>query len=164
MSATTVDYRSLEPVTVYATSGTAAGMGPENISPVIGPLLQRLDGALAQAGRPALEPGVFWYDSVDGSDEITVHVSYTAESPPRDGAGYEVVDLPAIPRAAVLEHRGEMATIGDSWMRLVDQLLADGYRMAGASREVYLVAADDVPQSEWVTQLQVPVEPAGPSA
>ena len=50
-----------------------------------------------------------------------------------------MVELPSLPTAAVLVHRGEMARIGDSWMHLTDQLVADGYRMTGPTREVYLL-------------------------
>jgi effector-binding domain-containing protein len=155
-----VIYRTIEPVSVYAVTGVASGMGPENVGPVIGPLIERLDRVLADAGRTIVEPGIFWYESVDGSDTLAVHVSYTAEPEPRGGDGYDVIDLPALSTAATLIHRGDMSGIGDSWAALVDQLVADGYRMTGPTREVYLEAEGHIPQADWVTELQVPVERA----
>jgi DNA-binding transcriptional MerR regulator len=155
-----VSYRTIEPVSVYAVTGIAPGMGPENVGPVIGPLIDRLDRALATAGRTIVEPAIFWYEPVDGGDDLAVNVSYQAESEPRAGGGYQVVDLPAIPTAATIVHRGDMSGIGESWAALVDQLTSDGYRMTGPSREVYLEANGHIPQPDWVTELQVPVERA----
>lgn len=152
-----VEYRSLEPVTVYAVEGRAPGMGPENVSPVIDPLLGRLIGAIEGAGREPQEPGVFWYEAVPGSDELAVHVSFTADASPEAADGYEVVTLPAVPSAAVLTHRGDMSGIGDSWMALMEKVADDGYRIVGPTREVYVHAPDDRPQSEWVTELVAPV-------
>ena len=152
-----VIYRSIEPVTVYAAHEFAQGMGPENVGPVVGPLIERLDRALAAAGRPCLEPGIFWYDA-EPDDRFSVHVSYTAEAEPIPGPGYDVVALPAMPTAATLLHRGDMSGIGESWSALMERIAADGYRVVGAAREVYLEADGHVLGPDWVTELQVPVE------
>ncbi len=153
-----VEYRPLEPVTVYAVEGRAPGMGPENVSPVIDPLLGRLIGAIEAAGREPQEPGVFWYEAVPDSEDLAVHVSFTADAAPQAGEGYDVVELPAVETAAVLTHRGDMPSIGRSWMTLMEQVVDDGYRIVGPTREVYVHAPDDRPQSEWVTELVAPVE------
>ncbi|UAJ79240.1 GyrI-like domain-containing protein [Leifsonia sp. ZF2019] len=154
-----VEYRPLEAATVYAVSATAPGVGPENVGPMVGPLIDGLDRALAAAGRPLLSPSVFWYEErADG--RLEVHVSYPAETPPRPGDGYEVAELPAVPLAATVTHRGDMTGIGDSWMGLFEQLAADGCRAAGPTREVYVEASGHVPGPDWVTELQVPVERA----
>ena len=156
----TVNYRAVQPVSVYAVTGVAPGMGPQNVSPVVGPLIENLDRALESAGRALVEPAIFWYEGTEDGESLTVHVSYTAEAEPRAGAGYDVVELPAIPTAATLLHRGDMSGIGGSWGALVEQLLADGYRMTGPTREVYLVADGHTPGPDWVTELQIPVERA----
>lgn len=153
-----VEYRPLEPVTVYAIEGRAPGMGPENVSPVIDPLLGRLIGAIEGAGRSPIEPGVFWYEAVPDSEELAVHVSFTADAAPEEADGYDVVTLPAIETAAVLTHRGDMPSIGGSWMALMEQVVEDGYRIVGPTREVYVHAPEDRPQSEWITDLVAPVE------
>ncbi|WP_449407954.1 MerR family transcriptional regulator [Microbacterium maritypicum] len=152
-------YKTLPSVTVYAVHGVAPGMGPENVSPVIGPLIHGLDRALEAAGRPLLEPGIFWYGA-EGEDGVSVHVSYSAEDDPVAGEGYDVVELPEVPRAATLQHRGDMSGIGESWSTLMQQLVADGYRVVGDTREVYLEADGHEPGPDWLTELQVPVERA----
>lgn len=153
---TTIDYRTIAPVTVYAARGVAPGIGPQHIGPVIGPLIGALDGALESAGRPMIEPGVFWYEAIDGSEDVNVSVSYIAEDPPVEGPGWQVITLPEVFAATTL-HKGDMTGIGDSWMALTDQLIADGYSIAGPAREVYLEADGHEPGPTWVTELQVPV-------
>jgi DNA-binding transcriptional MerR regulator len=152
-----VIYKRIEPVTVYAAGEDAPGMGPENVGPVVGPLIERLDRALVAAGRPLIEPGIFWYEA-EADDRFVVHVSYRAEDDPVPGPGYEVVELPPLPTAATLLHRGDMSGIGESWSALMEQVVADGYRVVGPAREVYLVAEGHEPGPDWVTELQAPVE------
>lgn len=153
----TVVYKALEPVTVYAVRGVAEGMGPENVGPVVGPLIESLDQALTAAGRPIIEPGIFWYDGAP-DDRLAVSVSYVAEAEPVPGDGYEVVALPEVPTAATIVHRGELSTIGETWAQLMEQAVTDGYRLVGPGREVYLEADGHVPGPDWVTELQMPVE------
>ncbi|WP_260857287.1 MerR family transcriptional regulator [Microbacterium sp. 1.5R] len=152
-----VAYTHVPAVTVYAAHGTAPGMGPENVSPLIGPLIEGLDRALEAAGRPLLEPGIFWYDAAD-DEKVGVHVSYPAEAEPVAGDGYDVVELPEIPTAATLQHRGDMSGIEESWSTLMQQIVADGYRIVGPTREVYLEADGHEPGPDWLTELQAPVE------
>ena len=129
---TPVEYRPIDPVTVYALEGRAPGMGPENVSPVVDVLMPRLIGAIEAAGGEPLEPGVFWYEAVPDSDELSVHISFTADPVPRAGDGYEVVELPPIPTAAVLTHRGDMPSIGApgwrSWIRSSRTAIASSAR------------------------------------
>jgi hypothetical protein len=118
---TPVEYRPMDAVTVYAVEGRAPGMGPENVSPVVGPLIDRLVGAIDATGARPLEPGIFWYEAVPDSEELAVHVSFTADPEPRAAEGYDVVELPPIQTAAVLTHHGDMPSIGRSWMALMEQ-------------------------------------------
>lgn len=152
-----VIYKRVEPVTVYAASQYAPGMGPENIGPVVGPLIDGLDRALDAAGRPLIEPGIFWYEA-EPDDRFSVHVSYTAEDEPVPGPGYDVVELPLMPTAATLLHRGDMSGIGESWAALMEQIVADGYRVVGPGREVYLETDGHEPGPDWLTELQAPAE------
>ncbi len=91
-------------------------------------------------------------------DTLGVTVSYPAEPQPQPGDGYDVVTLPAVPLAATALHHGDMSGIGESWMALFEQLTADGYRVAGPTREVYLEAEGHEPGPDWVTELPPPVE------
>jgi DNA-binding transcriptional MerR regulator len=151
-----ITYTSLPAVTVYAVHGIAPSAGPEHVGPVVGPLIEGLDQALEAAGRPLIEPGIFWYEP-DEDGRLRVHVSYVAEDDPVPGPGYDVVRLPAASEAATLTHHGVLTQIGESWSRLMDQIVSDGYRVVGPTREVYLVAEGHEPGPDWVTELQAPV-------
>lgn len=155
-----VQYRPVDAVTVYAASGIAPGGGPENVSPVVGTIMPRLDAALRASGRPLIEPGVFWYEPIVGADDLRVYVSFIAEEEPVPGEGYDVVTLPAVDTMATLIHRGDMSGIGESWSLLMQRVIDEGYRMTGPCREVYLEADGHEPGPDWVTELQVPVEKA----
>jgi effector-binding domain-containing protein len=48
-----------------------------------------------------------------------------------------------------------MATVSDTWQELVRQAEAQGHRLVGPGREVYLEMPED--QDGWVTELQQPV-------
>ena len=148
-------FRSLEPVTVYAARGTAPGMGPENVSPVIDRILPPLQAALEESGVDYREPGIFWYEPIDGTEDLGVNVSWTAGEDPRSGSGWEVVELPGADRVAVWRYEGDMPGIGRAWHEFMVAMADAGCEPVGPSREVYLIA--DGPQSEWVTELQQPV-------
>ena len=150
---TAIEYRRLEPLTVYAASGTAAG--PANVSATVDRILPPLHDALEASGVEYREPGVFWYEPVEGTEDLRVWVSWIAGGEPVAGDGWEVVELPAVERAAVSVHHGEMSGIGSAWQQLMQDVMADGATFAGPAREVYLQAHG--PQSTWITELQQPV-------
>jgi len=148
-------FRALQPVTVYAARGTAPGMGPENVSPVIDRILPPLEAALKESGVDYREPGIFWYEVIDGTEDLGVNVSWTAGEDPRPGNGWEVVELPGADRVAVWTYKGDMPGIGRAWHAFMVAMDAAGCEPVGPSREVYLIA--DGPQTDWVTELQQPV-------
>lgn len=149
---TAIEYRRLEPVTVYAASGVAPG--GEGVPAVIDRILPPLHGALEAAGVEYREPGTFWYEPLDGGD-LRVWVSWIAGDEPVEGDGWQVVELPAAERSAVTTYRGEMSGIADAWAAFMQAVVADGGEFDGTCREVYLQA--DGPQSTWATELQQPV-------
>jgi effector-binding domain-containing protein len=151
-----VEYGPIAGTTVYAVEGRAPGNGSDKVGPVVGPLIGRLIGALQAAGSEPRNPGVFWYEDVPDSEEIAVHVSFTADPEPKEAPGYDVVVLPPIDRAGTLIHRGDMMSIGDSWGRLMQGIDEDGYRIVGPVREIYLDTESE-DESHWVTQLVAPV-------
>ncbi len=148
-------FRRLDAVTVYAAHGVAPGMGPENVSPVVDRILAPLEAALKASGVDYREPGIFWYEPVDGTEDLSVSVSWVAGDDPQEGEGWEVVELPAAERVAVWTYEGDMPGIGRAWHEFLVAMDAAGCEPVGPCREVYLEA--EGPQSEWVTELQQPV-------
>lgn len=55
-----------------------------------------------------------------------------------------------------------MTGIGETWMALFEQLTADGYRVTGPTREVYVEAEGHEPGPDWVTGSPGPSSSAWP--
>lgn len=66
-----------------------------------------------------------------------------------------LVDLPALPRAATLVHRGSMDLVLEPWQALGRWIDDNGHRSAGPAREVTLEYTED--PAGWVTELQEPI-------
>ena len=66
-----------------------------------------------------------------------------------------MIELPGV-RAVCGVHLGPMSGVQDSWQRLRNWVVANGYSCAGPCREVY-VRAESSDQSDWITELQQPI-------
>ncbi|MBO0811183.1 MAG: MerR family transcriptional regulator [Microlunatus sp.] len=154
-----VDVQPIAAQRIAYLDASAAGWGNRNIGPVIGPLFGELDRALTAAGISG-GPGVAIYEAEETGDETSVRVTAALVIDGRvgPGAGYKIKTLPPIGSAAIAVHRGEVATIDQSWHALMDWVTGNGYEMTGICREIYLTPGNR-PQAEWVTQL---VQPIGP--
>ncbi|MFD1718666.1 MerR family transcriptional regulator [Georgenia deserti] len=151
--------KAIAPVRVAEVTGTARTFAPADIGPVLRPLFSDLTGRLAQAGVPAVGPALAYYD--DGPRAgVAVHAALPVNAGPADPAAIDVdvVDLPAIPRAATVVHRGPMDRVIPTTQALAGWIDVHGYRSAGYHREVYLSYGVGDP-SEWATELQEPIAP-----
>lgn len=155
MSSQDVVIKRIPAVRVAELTGTAAGFGPEDIGPVIGPLYPELERRLAAAGLAPTGPGIARYsDSPEGGELITVHACLPVAADPRDEHDFAVVDLPEI-EAATIVHRGSMDTVLPTVQELAHWIEANGYRSAGYPRELYLDCPAD--RDRWVVELQEPI-------
>lgn len=68
--------------------------------------------------------------------------------------------LPGIEMMATVIHNGPFITIGEAYTAILKWIDANGYRINGPSREVYLRPADNASQTDpqTVTEIQFPVE------
>jgi DNA-binding transcriptional MerR regulator/effector-binding domain-containing protein len=150
--------KEIAPIRIAELSATAAGYGPEHITPVIGPLYPELFQRLDAAGVTPTGPAIAYYEpDPDASDEaVKVHAGMPVAPGPQAGNTFAVVDLPAIPAAATLIHHGSMDEVMRSMQTLAGWIEANGYRPVGYHREVYL---DYYPEkaAEGVTELQIAV-------
>ncbi|OZD69229.1 hypothetical protein CH272_16020 [Rhodococcus sp. 05-340-1] len=158
MSMITVDTKTLPATRIALVSETAAGFGPENIGPVIGPMYARLAQTLAGHGVTFGPSSIAMYEAVDDGDGtgITVHAAFEVGPEVVAGEGYEVRELPPVELAVTTVHHGSMATIGETWEQFTAWIEANGYELSGICREYYLVS-EPQPQENWVTELQQPV-------
>lgn len=158
MPTITAEVKPLPASRVALASAVAPGFGSVNISPVIGPLFDRLyDDLVAQGVRPGAQ-AVASYQAVESGTgtDVRVIAAFPVGEGVTDGEGFSVTELPGAELAATTRHHGSMATIDDSWQALLAWISEQGYELAGVCREVYLVSQPE-PQEHWVTELQQPV-------
>ncbi|MFE5109101.1 MerR family transcriptional regulator [Streptomyces sp. NPDC056663] len=157
MPADEVVVKNVPAVRVAELTGTAATYQPQDITPVIGPLYDRLFPLLEAAGIRPTGPGVARYeDAPDGNGTIVVHAGVTVSAPvgPVGDTGVTVLELPAF-EAATIVHRGSMDGVLITEQTLARWLDANGYRSLGYTREINLECPED--KDKWVTELQEPV-------
>ncbi|MFJ8075814.1 MerR family transcriptional regulator [Streptomyces sp. NPDC096176] len=148
--------KTLPAVRIAELSAVAASYAPEHIGPVISPLYDELFTRLKAAGVTPIGPGVAYYeDAPEGDGTILVHAGCTVAAGAADGQNFEIVDLPAVERAATIVHRGPMDTIMPTEQNLARWIDAGGHVSVGYAREVYLECPPD--KQKWVTELQVPL-------
>jgi effector-binding domain-containing protein len=158
MSTEDVVPKPVPAVRVAEVTATAAGYGPEHIGPVIGPLYPRLGQELQAAGIRPTGPAIAYYEPDPAeSDAVTVHAGLPVSAVPAGPVGFVVHELPALPTAATLVHRGSMDDVMRSLQVLARWIQHNGYRPVGWHREVYLDYHPDR-ADEGVTELQVAVE------
>nr|WSW67515.1 MerR family transcriptional regulator [Streptomyces sp. NBC_00995] len=144
-------------VRVAELTGVAAGYGPGDITPVIGPLYEQLFPLLEEAGVRPTGPGIARYeDAPQGGGAIVVHAGVTVSAPvgPLGDTGVAVVELAPFEAASIV-HRGSMDGILATEQALARGIAASGYRSTGYAREISLECPED--RDEWVTEIQEPV-------
>ncbi len=97
------------------------------------------------------------YREQDADVEVAVPVSESVLG----GDRVKMRQLPAVEEMACIVHQGSYDTIGEAYNHLMAWIEANGYRMIGPLREVYVrgpESGDD--PSAYVTEIQLPVEKA----
>ena len=152
MSQIEIISKSLPAVRLAARTALVAEQ-PE-VAGVVGPLFDAVGEVLAAAGA-SLETPIAQYEM--GEDGMRIVAGYAVGQAVPDGVA--TVDLPAVPAAICGVHLGTMDRIGESWQAVHAEIIARGFAPSGPCREVY-VRAVSADQSDWVTELQQPVERA----
>jgi DNA-binding transcriptional MerR regulator len=152
--------KRLAPVRVAELTGTAASFTPEDIGPVVYPLCADLGRRLADAGISPTGPLICYYEAADGNDadendKVIIHAAVEVAVQARDGQNFAIVDLPEVPTAATIVHRGSMDRCLPSHQAVARWIDTNGYRSAGPARELYIECPDD--GDKWVTELQYPI-------
>ncbi len=102
-----------------------------------------------------------WHDEeykeqdVDAEACVPVHERYQGEAP------LQIAHLPAIKVASAIHH-GAYKTLNQSYQLILKWLEANGYRIGGPFREIYLHYGHPVRQDDpsYVTEIQVPIAKA----
>ncbi|GAA3394423.1 MerR family transcriptional regulator [Cryptosporangium minutisporangium] len=159
MSVDEIVVKPVAPVRVAALQTTVSSYDSGEIGPAIQPLYQELCAHLDAAGIVPIGAGVSFFDGTgEDGQPIRISAGMQVGAAPDPSYGFEIVDLPAIPAAATLVHRGAMDTVDASYQALAAWISDHGYRMLGHSREVYLEFSED--HDKWVNEIQIAVEKA----
>jgi DNA-binding transcriptional MerR regulator/effector-binding domain-containing protein len=121
------------------------------VASVVGPTFDAVRAAFG-GDTTALGLPIAQYDMTENGLDMVIGYEFAGDS----GEGYEIVELPAVGLAMSGVHLGVMATIDLSWQGVFTETVARGLAPAGPCREVYLRDESD-DQSDWVTELQLPV-------
>jgi DNA-binding transcriptional MerR regulator len=133
-------------------------------SPItVGTLLNEGFSALGRQGvQPSAAPQAIYHDEEFKLEQMDVEViipvaaSVTQDIPLGDGRKFTVRDLPAVASAASIIHIGSYDGLTDTYQALGKWIEANGYRIAGASREIYLKPASS--DNQPIVEVQWPVE------
>jgi DNA-binding transcriptional MerR regulator len=159
MPTSEVVLKSLPAARVAVATGLAESFDPSHIGPVIGPLYRTLHERLGTAGVAVTGPDIAWYEpDGDGAlgEGIVVHAGVSVSVDPGSVPGVEVVDLPAVDRAATIVHHGSMDGVLSTIQTLARWIESSGHQADRLGREFYLNSCG--PQEEWVTEIQWPLK------
>ncbi|MCK9877353.1 MerR family transcriptional regulator [Frankia sp. Ag45/Mut15] len=173
---TTIDVtiKALPAARVAELTGTARGMEPQSIGPVVRGLYDRLTSALTRASLEPTGPAIAYYVEAGDDEHVEVHAALPVNAPspttppfpvassssPSPAVslpdGVTIVDLPAVEQAATVIHEGSMDDCLPTYQALAVWIENAGYRDAGPGREITLAFSPTDPAS-WITEIQQPV-------
>ena len=100
-----------------------------------------------------------YYDEEFREQEMDVEVAVPVAGSVPGGDRVKSRELPAVEQVACIVHEGSYETIGGTYGQLMSWIEANGYRMCGPTREVYVKGPESGgDQSAYVTEIQLPVE------
>jgi effector-binding domain-containing protein len=102
---------------------------------------------------------VLWYDTEHKEEDVDGAAAFILRCRVPESGRMHVHELPAATMAATVHH-GSYNTLGEAHVAILKWIEANGYRIAGPDREVYLynsmpIRLDD---PSYVTEVQYPVE------
>jgi effector-binding domain-containing protein len=131
--------------------------------PSVGRLFDELYGYMARSGINGLaEVGVaIWHDDEYKTSDIDGEAVVYLKRPISEGERVKVYQLPAATMASVV-HKGAYNKFSQAYEALGRWIEANGYKITGPTREVYLYCTQPVRQDDdsYVTEIQFPVEKA----
>jgi effector-binding domain-containing protein len=107
--------------------------------------------------KPAAATFLIIYDTEYKESEVDVEVCVPIKKSIPGSDKVKVYELPAIEAACII-HKGPYESVGEAYGALMAWIEANGYQVAGPSRELYLTSPYDTKDtSKYVTEIQFPV-------
>ena len=121
-----------------------------------------LEGYLAQQGfKPTGPCFTVYYDPEYRERDVDTEVCETVDASARGAGRVQVRELPAVEMMASVVHHGSLNTLNQAYNALMQWIQANGYRIVGPNREVYVhTGSGEVRQDDpsYVVEVQFPVE------
>ena len=136
-----------------------------DVIPTLSDIGQLFGEVFAYLGRhrisPAGPPLGIYHDQEFCEQDADVEVAVPVAGSVPEGERMKMRELPAIEEMACIIHQGSYETVGGTYGKLMAWIEANGYRMAGPVREVYVRGPESGGDSStYVTEIQLPVEKA----
>ena len=111
--------------------------------------------------RPAGPALSIYYDEGFRESDIDVEAAVPISKELPDDDSVKFRELPAVEEMACIVHKGSYDTMGEVYNQIMTWIEANGYRVTGPNREVYIKGPGLLTRpSKYVTELQIPVEKA----
>lgn len=150
--------KKLDPVRVASVRDTIPAYSD------VGRLLGEVFGALGQQRQHPIGPPLsIWHDPEYKEQDIDAEAAIPVGPSAQASGRVQTKELAPLDSAACYVHKGSYRTLNAAYAALMRWIEANGYRMAGPVREVYIYCGDGpVGQDDesYVTELQAPVEKA----
>ncbi|MCU0487316.1 MAG: GyrI-like domain-containing protein [Anaerolineales bacterium] len=152
-----VRLKKLEAQWVAAARGVAAGYADSE--PVFDRLFDQVYQYAAQHGVGCLGPGMaLYHDAQDSSDQILIEAACPLPGPLPPASQVSVYQLSAVECAACVVHHGPFASLDQAYAALITWIQSQDYRVSGPTRELYLQYQRGGEQSQFITEIQFPIE------
>ncbi|MBW4423937.1 MAG: MerR family transcriptional regulator [Nostoc desertorum CM1-VF14] len=129
--------------------------------PSVGSLYDELLGYLKQQGAKegSYYAGI-WHDPGYKESDVDGEAVLSIESSVQGNERIKVYELPGWETIACLVHNGSYNTINQAYAALVSWIEANGYKIIGPNREVYIIGGNQQDNDTYVTEVQFPVSKA----
>ena len=129
----------------------------------VGKMFEKMFTYVGQQGvRPAGPPSAIWHDPDYHEGDIDTEVVVPIPDALPASNGIKTVQLPGVASMACAIHQGSYEGFSQAYAAIMGWIAANGYRVAGPIREIYLRGPGPTPTdpSTYVTEIQIPVEKA----
>ncbi|MBD0303417.1 MAG: MerR family transcriptional regulator [Tolypothrix sp. T3-bin4] len=129
--------------------------------PSVGRLYDELLGYLNQQGaKEGSYCAAIWHDPGYKESDVDGEAVFSIESSIQGNERIKVYELPGWETIACLVHNGSYNTINQAYAALVSWIEANGYKIIGPNREVYIIGGNQQDNDTYVTEVQFPVSKA----
>jgi effector-binding domain-containing protein len=108
-------------------------------------------------GKFAGPPMDLWHDNEYRERDMNVEAIVPIQGPLPESERVRVYELPGVETMACVLHHGSFDNFGESYGAIFQWIEANGYRIVGPNREIYLQYERNGDPARYITEIQFPV-------